>query len=292
MTNRKEYLKKRFQEIKKQTKDYKLLLDQQIIELVNSHDHRTCISCGVDKILGQHFYLKTISLHDDKYKGSYETKCIECLLKKQKSKGKLFNTKISEKQSNLRECKKCKHIKEINADNFRLTQGKYLRRVCLDCDRQEANESTKKRLVYARDSIRSSQRKYQANRKKRDPIYRLRKYTSTSIYIFLRKMGTHKNASIMKYLPYTMEDLKDHLEKQFEPWMTWDNMGKYNSKTWDDKDQSTWKWNVDHIIPHSTFQYTSMEDQAFQECWALSNLRPYSAKQNIIDGFSGVRHGK
>jgi hypothetical protein len=27
-----------------------------------------------------------------------------------------------------------------------------------------------------------------------------------------------------------------------------------------------------------------MEDQAFLDCWALSNLRPYSAKQNIIDG--------
>jgi hypothetical protein len=27
-----------------------------------------------------------------------------------------------------------------------------------------------------------------------------------------------------------------------------------------------------------------MEDSAFQECWALSNLRPLSAKKNIIEG--------
>lgn len=27
-----------------------------------------------------------------------------------------------------------------------------------------------------------------------------------------------------------------------------------------------------------------MEDEEFKKCWALSNLRPYSAKQNIIDG--------
>lgn len=27
-----------------------------------------------------------------------------------------------------------------------------------------------------------------------------------------------------------------------------------------------------------------MEDDNFKRCWALENLRPYSAKQNIIDG--------
>lgn len=38
------------------------------------------------------------------------------------------------------------------------------------------------------------------------------------------------------------------------------------------------------IVPHSKFKYTSMEDQSFQKCWALINLRPYSAKQNLLDG--------
>jgi hypothetical protein len=46
---------------------------------------------------------------------------------------------------------------------------------------------------------------------------------------------------------------------------------------------TTWTWNIDHIIPHSTFKYISMEDQSFKECWSLTNLRPYSAKQNILD---------
>jgi hypothetical protein len=69
-------------------------------------------------------------------------------------------------------------------------------------------------------------------------------------------------------------------------------LGKYNIKIWDDNDKSTWKWQIDHIIPHSTFKYASMEDEEFKKCWALSNLRPYSAKLNVIEGASRIRHKK
>jgi hypothetical protein len=94
----------------------------------------------------------------------------------------------------------------------------------------------------------------------------------------------------MKFLSYTIEELKLHLEKQFESWMNWDNYGIYKSKLWDDDDQSTWRWQIDHIIPQSNFLYTSMEDENFSKCWDLNNLRPYSAKQNCIDGATRVRH--
>jgi hypothetical protein len=72
--------------------------------------------------------------------------------------------------------------------------------------------------------------------------------------------------------------------------MTWENRGVYDPTTWNDNDSSTWKWHLDHIIPHSTFHYTSMDDQAFKDCWKLSNLRPLAAKQNIIDGSTKIRH--
>jgi len=90
--------------------------------------------------------------------------------------------------------------------------------------------------------------------------------------------------SISKYLLYTIGELKNHLETQFESWMTWNNQGKYDPKTWDDNDQTTWTWNIDHIIPQSKLFYTSLEDDNFKKAWALNNLRPLSAKQNILDG--------
>ena len=54
-------------------------------------------------------------------------------------------------------------------------------------------------------------------------------------------------------------------------------------KFWDDNDSSTWKWQIDHIIPHFAFKYTTMNCEKFRKRWALENLRPYSAKQNMID---------
>jgi hypothetical protein len=74
--------------------------------------------------------------------------------------------------------------------------------------------------------------------------------------------------------------------------MNWDNQGVYNAKTWNDEDQSTWKWQIDHIIPQSDLPYYSMEDENFKKCWALENLRPLSAKQNVLDGTRRTRHKK
>lgn len=72
----------------------------------------------------------------------------------------------------------------------------------------------------------------------------------------------------------------------------WHNWGIYDKNKWDDNDQSTWTWQIDHIIPLSEFKYTSFEDESFKKCWALENLRPYSAKQNFIDGVMRTRHSK
>jgi len=74
--------------------------------------------------------------------------------------------------------------------------------------------------------------------------------------------------------------------------MNWNNWGVYKSKNWNDNDSSTWTWQIDHIIPQSNLPYTSMEDENFKKSWDLNNLRPYSAKQNILDGISRVRHKK
>ncbi len=49
-------------------------------------------------------------------------------------------------------------------------------------------------------------------------------------------------------------------------------------------------WNTGHIVPQSNLKYISMDSNEFRQCRALSNLRPYSAKQNFVDGIYRVRH--
>lgn len=167
------------------------------------------------------------------------------------------------------------------------------------------NQKTKNYRNNNKDKVKEFKKNYQLNnkeifqnnlrrfRKKNrfDPFRRIRNSISSNISHLLKKKGGSKNgASVNNYLPYSIIELIAHLEQQFESWMTWNNYGSYNSKTWDDNDSSTWTWQLDHIIPQSDLPYTSMEDNNFKKCWELSNLRPLSAKQNLIDGVNRERH--
>ena len=48
--------------------------------------------------------------------------------------------------------------------------------------------------------------------------------------------------------------------------MCWDNYGK---------------WHIDHIIPKSVYNYTKPEHTDFKRCWALKNLQPLWASDNL-----------
>jgi len=104
--------------------------------------------------------------------------------------------------------------------------------------------------------------------KKKDAAYRLRKNISCLIWGNLKKNGGSKNgSSIFDYLPYSLQDLKSHLEDQFEDWMNWDNYGP--------------EWHLDHIIPQS-----DLACKEFLECWSLENLQPLSKEDNLKKGAS------
>ena len=84
----------------------------------------------------------------------------------------------------------------------------------------------------------------------------------------------NKDAGVFRFLPYSLEQLVHHLESQFEPWMNWDNHGLFNSH------RPTWQ--IDHIIPDYSFDYSSPADKGFVDSWALNNLRPLESMTNIL----------
>jgi len=82
-----------------------------------------------------------------------------------------------------------------------------------------------------------------------------------------RALGKKKEGrSWREFVDYSLEELMQHLERQLLPGMTWGNQGE---------------WHIDHIIPQSSFRFSSPDDPEFKACWALSNLRPMWAKENI-----------
>jgi hypothetical protein len=116
-----------------------------------------------------------------------------------------------------------------------------------------------------------------------NPKQMLKKKVSHMVRLALKKSGTSKNGiSVFTHLDYSPDQLKSHIEKQFESWMNWSNHGPYVTDKWDDNDVFTWTWQIDHIIPQSKLPYESMSHPNFKKCWALENLRPLSAKENVL----------
>jgi len=65
---------------------------------------------------------------------------------------------------------------------------------------------------------------------------------------------------------FTFAQFKKHMEKQFTDGMTWENHGA---------------WHIDHILPKSKFNFEKPEDEDFKKCWALKNLQPLWAVENL-----------
>jgi hypothetical protein len=95
----------------------------------------------------------------------------------------------------------------------------------------------------------------------------MRKIVSNSVYCALKNDRKEKGGSTFSALPYSPQDLVEHLERQFDEKMNWDNYGSY--------------WDVDHIYPQSLLPYDSLDHTNFQKCWALDNLQPLEKMENI-----------
>jgi hypothetical protein len=116
--------------------------------------------------------------------------------------------------------------------------------------------------------------KYMKDRKDQDILFRLRCDFSSSICNSLKKIGTSKrNRGWETLLGYSRHQLKEHLEKLFEPWMNWDNHGRY-------KIGGERRWHIDHIIPLSS----ATTEEEMLHLWRLENLRPLEATENISKG--------
>jgi len=112
-------------------------------------------------------------------------------------------------------------------------------------------------------------REYERKRRAEDPKYRLAARTRTAVYTCLKEANVAKYRSTFELLGYTIEELMQHLEKQFVDGMTWDNYGQ---------------WHVDHIRPMSSFKFESPDDPEFKACWALNNLQPLWWPDNLSKG--------
>jgi hypothetical protein len=90
---------------------------------------------------------------------------------------------------------------------------------------------------------------------------------SARVYTALR--GAKARKSWQSLVDYSIQQLTQHIERQFTGGMSWENMGA---------------WHIDHIVPLTRFNYTTACDPEFRRAWSLTNLRPLWARDNLSKG--------
>lgn len=132
-----------------------------------------------------------------------------------------------------------------------------------------AARNARKRIARKKPEALKKMREYLRRRWQGNVEHRLRVLANSSIVQSLKRNGGRKNSSILSHLPYSIPQLKAHLESFFDNQngFTWDNQGSV--------------WHIDHVIPQAVFRYSDLDSKAFRDCWALSNLRPAHKDENM-----------
>lgn len=147
---------------------------------------------------------------------------------------------------------------------------------CRRCLNNKSNERKKKYRTQDEYVLKEKEYKQSEKYKAYCKEYRQKIY-STPEGVINRRMRAGMRNSLkgnkngMKWeslVGYTCEDLRVHLENLFTDGMSWEKF--MNGEI-----------HIDHKKPVSSFNFNSYEDEEFKQCWALENLQPLWAKDNL-----------
>jgi hypothetical protein len=116
----------------------------------------------------------------------------------------------------------------------------------------------------------ANRRAYRKKKILTDPKYRLINTLRVRLHEYINQRGYKKDRNTFKVIGCTPDELREHIEKQWEPWMNWGNYGKYKPDTYN------YGWDVDHFIPTSSAKTK-------KEIYKLShytNLKPLCSRIN------------
>lgn len=169
---------------------------------------------------------------------------------------------IFEKYSSRYMCKPCnKEYNTLNKENIKLyNKERY------ESNKHEILKKIKKYHETHNQQIKKYTKKWFYDNKEYINEFNRKKYFENTIFkikITLRntlnkKLKNKKTTSSIKLLGCSVEYLKQHLESQFKPEMTWENHGTI--------------WEIDHIKPCASFDLTKLEEQ--EKCFNYTNLQP------------------
>lgn len=153
-------------------------------------------------------------------------------------------------------------MKEYSIQYYKLHKETYKeRRLAYD------KEYYKEYKVKNKEKINEYMRIYNSNRRKVDPLYRMSRNIRSMLSSVLKKFK--KSKKTVDIIGCTFVEFKLLIESKFEPWMTWDNYGRYNGEL-------NYGWDIDHIIPISS----AKTEGELLKLNHYGNLQPLCSKIN------------
>jgi len=160
--------------------------------------------------------------------------------------------------------KKRDYDKEYNEKNKEMRAKHYAE------NKDEVNRISREWYEKNKEYRKEYKKKYTNNLRSTDPRVKLKHNISCLLRQSLKKKGYSKKSRTYDILCCSFEELKLHLENQFESWMNWDNYGKYQ------KDTFNFGWDLDHIIPVSS----ALNEEDIIMLNHYINLQPLCSKFN------------
>lgn len=165
-------------------------------------------------------------------------------------------------------CPEC--IRAVNAERVKRwseeNPDKVLANIRAYNDRNREGVNARNREISKRPHVRARRREWD-RQYRQQPKQRLDQRMKTAISHALK--GNKRGRSWESLVGYTADQLYVHIERQFLPGMSWENIGE---------------WHIDHIVPKSSFLYEDENSDEFRACWALANLRPLWSEDNLSKG--------
>lgn len=247
-------------------------------------DTKTCKKCGVEKPKTSEFF-QPCARHRDGFEG--RCRCCKRAVARETA-ARRSPERAAEVRENIR------RWQEQNRGRVRALSAQYHKENASELRAKKAHRYVENREIVlqkrkeyhakTRDERNEAARKYRREnaervRSRSAERYRRRYGIDPHFTLGLRVRnlvrdslnGRRKSGRTFDILGYTAEDLKFHIESKFKDGMT---MGALLRG----------EIHIDHIRPVASFDITSEYCEDFKKCWALDNLQPLWAFDNLSKG--------
>lgn len=197
---------------------------------------KICTKCGIEKPIDDFGF-------QNKEHKKHTNYCKTCLFEYRKLWGCNNKTKLTEynKQYNLDNSNKRKQYQKERRNKYYLENNQTYNQNYY----AKNKDKIKARKIKNREEWNKVKNKRRQYRWKTDPLFKFLSGIRSKFRKIFKDNGYTVKSKNQQILGCSYQEFIQHLEKQFEPWMNWENKGKYNGKL-------NYGWDIDHIIPLST----------------------------------------